>query len=180
MELKMLINYFKLLRSAALAKVRQVDAMSEKDSLPIREVGFEALACALLDAFGSLPALSEVSIVLGTPTAQFNCEKSATSKNAEDLTIAIDRPVRIDTRGADVPEWYDASEVLAELIPMSKTGAGTFTVSRDMPAIQHFLATVANKDEDIDLADYRLSVRTLAELADHSFGNIRIINEFKG
>jgi hypothetical protein len=180
MELKMLTKYFGILRSTALAKVRQIDAMSDANSIPLREVGFEALACALLDAFGSLPALHAVSVVLGTPTALFNCDQSATSKNAQDLTISIDRPARIDTIGADVPEWYDAGKVLAELIPLSKTGAGTFTVTRDMPAVQHFLVTVVNKSEDIDLADYRLSVRALAELADHSFGSIRIINEVKG
>ena len=175
----MLTKFFGVLRAGALSKVNQIDTMSESGSLLLREAGFEALACVILDAFGSLPELQAVSIILDTPSIEHHCSEAATLAGARDLLISVSRPVRIETVGTVVEEWSDATDLLGKLLPLSKVGAGTLKVTRNTPAVQHFLATIVNNTVDVDVSDYRVAVQALAALADHSFGHCRIVDEAK-
>lgn len=173
----MLRRFYSITRPLMLQKVREIDDLTEAASLPIREVAFEALACVILDAFGTLPDLQEVKIILDTPKFTFDCSEPTTTAGARDVTILIERPVRIETKGAAVPDWDDASQVLGELLPLSKVGAGSLTVTRDLPPVQHFLSCIAENEGTVEYAEYRAAVQGLSFLADHSFGTLRIVNQ---
>lgn len=173
----MLRRFYSTTRPQILRKTRQIDGMTETDSLSIREAGFEALACAILDAFGTLADLEEVKVILDAPTFHCDCSEVKTTGGARDVLVSINRPVRIETKGATVEDWDDASSLLSELLPLSKVGAGTLTVTRDLPPVQHFLSAIAENDGAVDYAEYRAAVQGLSFLADHSFGMFRIVNE---
>jgi hypothetical protein len=173
----MLRRFYGTTRPQILRKMRQIDSMTESDSLSIREAGFEALACMILDAFGTLPDLQEVKVILDAPKFDYDCSEAKTNTGARDVLVSIDRPVRIETRGASVEDWADASTLLSELLPLSKIGAGTLTVTRDLPPVQHFLSAVAENDGAVEYAEYRAAVQGLSFLVDHSFGTFRIVNE---
>lgn len=167
----MLNYFFRLTRAIDLDKVKDVDDLPGLVGLRFREVGFQALARTILDAFGSYPELAEVTLTLTLPSIQ------AATTSVENVIetwhsqrVAVSRTAKLETKGAVVPEWQDTNAVLGQLLPLSKLGAGTLTVSRELPAVQRFLNIIQDEYAEGTEAEYAGCVHTIAYLANSAFG----------
>jgi hypothetical protein len=167
----MLNFFFRLTRRIDIDKVKDVDDLPEIVGLRLREVGLHALARTILDAFGSYPELTEVSLSLTLPSIQ---PTTPSPENAiqtwHSQRVKVSRTAKLETKGAVIPEWEDTNAVLGELLPLSKLGAGTFIVSRELPAVQRFLNLIQDEDAEGSEAEYVGRVHTVAFLVSSAFG----------
>lgn len=171
----MLNLFFRLTRRIDLDKVKDIDDLPGLVGLRLREVGLHALARTILDAFGSYPELTEVSLTLTLPSiraATTSTENVIETWHSQRVTVT--RTAKLDTKGTVVPEWEDTNAVLGQLLPLSKLGAGTLTVSRDLPAVQRFLNIIKDEYAAGSEAEYVGCVHTLAFLANSAFGTFLI------
>lgn len=167
----MLNYFFRLSRGIDLQRVKDINDLPALVGLRLREFGLHALARTLLDAFGSYPELTEVTLKLSLPAIQASTPSSETIiETLHSQRISVSRSAKLETKGAVIPEWEDTKAVLWELLPLSTLGAGTLTVSRELPAVQRFLGIIQDEYADGSEAEYVGCVHTLAFIANSAFG----------